>query len=166
MSAQIHERRIPFERPPRIRAMLTLEVASEVLKLAPESTEPDAFAARMQMREQTQEFDAWYATIVAGSSSEILTAVAAGRTTLGIASPPELVAQAYRGEGPFTEPIPIRRIFSCGTCEIICAADAPEDFVTSVCKAIDARKGGLGLERSDSPVPLHAAAEAFFGFPE
>jgi hypothetical protein len=169
MSEQIHERRLPFERPPRIRSMLTLSVASEVLALAPDT---GTFTTQLQMREQTQEFDAWYATIVAGSSTDILTTVAGGTTVLGIAAPPELAVQAFLGEAPFTERLAIRRIFSFGNCEVVCSAGAPEDFVLSACRAIEARKEQLGiasavdccdyLRQHESSVPLHPVAEAFW----
>jgi hypothetical protein len=164
MTAQIHVRRVPFEKPPRIRAMLTLSVASEVLALAPASAEPGTFTTRMQLREQTQEFEAWYATIVAGTTGDIVTAVAAGATVLGIV-PPELLVQA--AERPA-----IRSLFSFGDRELICSADAPADFVASVCRAVEARKNELGvastvdcrdwLRQQESSVPLHAAAKAFW----
>lgn len=161
MSAQIHERRLPFERPPRIRSMLTLAVASEVLKLAPDSNQ--SFTARLQMREQTQEFDAWYATIVAGDSPDIVAAVAAGETVLGIV-PAEQLRSA---------PLDVRRVYSLDAGEIICSAQAPADFVTAVCKAIEDRKSTLGmpanadarnrlLERPDEAVPMHPVAETFW----
>jgi hypothetical protein len=170
MSAQIHKRRVPFEKPPRIRAMLTLSVASEVLALAPMSVD-SVFTTRMQLREQTQEFEAWYATIVAGSSSDVVTTVAAGDTVLGIA-PAELAVQAYLGKAPFAERLAIRRVFSLDGREVICSEAAPDDFVTSICHAIAARKNELGiastvecrgwLRAHDSSVPLHAAAAAFW----
>jgi hypothetical protein len=160
MSAQIHPRPIPFEKPPRIRAMLTLGVASEVLALAPASTEPGTFTLRMQLREQTQEFEAWYATMVAGNAGEVLAAMAAGNTVLGIAAP------------PFADPLAIRRLFSLDGQDIICSAAAPDDFVTSICRAIELRKDQLGvppavacgdwLRAHDNAVPLHAAAAAFW----
>lgn len=159
MSAQIHKRRVPFEKPPRIRAMLTLSVASEVLALAPASADT-VFTTRMQLREQTQEFEAWYATIVAGNAREVVSAVASGATVLGIATP------------PFAEASAIRRVFSLDDREIICSAAAPDDFVTSICHAIAARKNELGvtpaaecrdwLRAHEGSVPLHAAAAAFW----
>lgn len=139
--------------------MLTLSVASEVLAQAPASTER-VFTTRMQLREQTQDFDAWYATIVAGSAGDVVTAVAEGDTVLGIAAP------------PFADPIAIRRIFSLDGRDVICSAAAPDDFVTSVCRAIEARKHELGilstvdcddwLRAHDSTVPLHPSAAAFW----
>jgi len=160
MSAQIHERRVPFEKPPRIRAMLTLSVASEVLARAPASTEAGTFTTRLQLREQTQEFEAWYASIVAGSSSDVVTAVAEGDTVLGIAAP------------PFADRLAIRRVFSLDGRDVICSAAAPDDFVTAICHAIEARKNELGiastvtcrdwLRTHDNAVPLHAAAAAFW----
>jgi hypothetical protein len=160
MSTQIHKRPPPpFEKPPRIRAMLTLGVASEVLALAPASTEPGTFTLRMQLREQTQEFEAWYATIVTGSTGDVVTAVAAVNTVLGIAAP------------PFANPL-IRRVFSLDGREVICSVAAPDDFVTSICRAIEIRKSQLGvppdvasgdwLRAHDSAVPLHAAAATFW----
>jgi hypothetical protein len=162
MSAQIHKRRVPFEKPPRIRAMLTLSVASEVLARAPASA--NGFATRMQLREQTQEFEAWYATIVAGTTSDVLTTVAAGETVMGIV-PTELLAQAAEG-------LALRRLFSFGGRELICAAQTPADCVESVCRAVEDRKNELGipanvdcrewLRQHESSVPLHAAAQAFW----
>jgi hypothetical protein len=159
MSAQIHKRPVPFEKPPRIRAMLTLGVASEVLALAP-AAPGQPFTTRMQLREQTQEFEAWYASIVAGSAGDVLAAVAAGDTVLGIAAP------------PFADAAAVRRVFSLDGRDVICAAAAPDDFVTSICRAIDLRKQQLGvppgvacddwLRAHDNAVPLHAAAAAFW----
>ena len=160
MSTQIHKRPPPpFEKPPRIRAMLTLGVASEVLALAPAAPNT-LFTTHMQLREQTQEFEAWYATMVAGSASDVLTAVLAGDTVLGIAAP------------PFADESGIRRVFSLDGREVICSAAAPDDFVTSICQAIALRKNQLGvpsnveprdwLRAHDGAIPLHAAAAAFW----
>jgi len=66
---QVHPRPHPVERPPRIRSMLTLEVASEILVRA-EGVAPGAFATRIQLRMQTGDFGDWFATIVAGDTTD------------------------------------------------------------------------------------------------
>jgi hypothetical protein len=114
----------------------------------------------MQLREQTQEFEAWYATMVAGSAGEVVTAIATGNTVLGIAAP------------PFADPLAVRRVFSLYGRDVLCSAVAPDDFVTSICRAIEVRKDQLGvppavacgdwLRAHDNVVPLHAAAAAFW----
>jgi TRAP-type uncharacterized transport system substrate-binding protein len=66
-TGRLHELR--FERPPRIRSMITLEVASEILARA-QATSAGAFATRIQLRQQTQDFEEWFATIVSGQGAE------------------------------------------------------------------------------------------------
>lgn len=65
---QQHPRPVPVEPPPRIRSMLTLEVASEILERAAASA-PGAFATRIGMRQQTQDFGDWFVTIAAGDAA-------------------------------------------------------------------------------------------------
>jgi hypothetical protein len=48
--------------------MLTLEVASEILARA-SAHAPGAFATRIGMRQQTQDFGAWFVTIAAGEGA-------------------------------------------------------------------------------------------------
>ena len=173
MSTQIHERRIPLEIPPRIRTMLTLSVASEVLRLAPEVIETAAFKMRLQLRNQMLESGAWYATIVSGNPIDVSNAVAAGGPMLGITSPAELVARAYRGEEPFSAPLDIRRVFSFPETVVACSTSAPDDFVAAACAAIVLRRSELGLAADvdlreslvlagSRDVPLHPAAEQFW----
>lgn len=64
LRGQIHPRAEKPERPPRIRSMLTLEVASEILARADVSA-PGAYATRLRLRQQTQDGDAWTAMIAA-----------------------------------------------------------------------------------------------------
>jgi hypothetical protein len=157
MSTQIHDRRVPFERPPRIRSMLTLEVASEILDLAPGLTEADSPVAKLQFREQTQDHDAWYATIVAGGDDAVR-AAAENATTLGIIAPRSLSDRAY------ADGLAVRRVFSYRDSDAICSANAPADFVESICRAIEASTADCRalLEEHVSPVPLHDAAQHFW----
>jgi len=124
---QIHPRREPPERPPRIRSMLTLEIASEVLARA-ESAATDAFSTRIQMRQQTQDFDVWFATILAGEPQTSLTAVAEGRADLAI------VAK------PFASALPLRSIAGVGDFELVCRSETPADIVAAFSAAAEARK--------------------------
>ncbi|HEV8022890.1 MAG TPA: TAXI family TRAP transporter solute-binding subunit [Candidatus Lustribacter sp.] len=64
LRGQIQPRQEKPERPPRIRSMLTLEVASEILARAGVSA-PGAYATRIRLRQQTQDGDTWFATIAA-----------------------------------------------------------------------------------------------------
>jgi hypothetical protein len=65
-NGQMHERRVPFERPPRIRSMLVLEIASEIVaRAAPGSTQ-----VHVRLRQQTQDVERWFATIAAGSTQD------------------------------------------------------------------------------------------------
>jgi hypothetical protein len=67
LHGQQHERRVPGERPPRIRSMIALEVASEILARAGSAGN---YATRVQLRQQTQDFKNWFATIVAGETAD------------------------------------------------------------------------------------------------
>ncbi len=129
---QIHPRREPPERPPRIRSMLTLEIASEVLARA-ESVATDAFSTRIQLRQQTQDFDVWFATILAGEPQASLAAVAEGRADLAI------VAK------PFAPGLPVRSIAALGDCELVCRSETPADIVAAFRSAAEARKVQLDV---------------------
>ncbi len=129
---QIHPRREPPERPPRIRSMLTLEIASEILARA-ESVATDAFSTRIQLRQQTQDFDVWFATILAGEPQASLAAVAEGRADLAI------VAK------PFASALPVRSIATLGDCELVCRSETPADIVAAFRAAAEARKAQLDV---------------------
>ena len=131
-AGQIHPRRDPPERPPRIRSMLTLEIASEVLART-ESVATDAFATRIQLRQQTQDFDVWFATILAGETLTALAAVAEGRADLAI------VAKHV------TSALPVRSIATLGDCELVCRAEAPAGIVAAFRAAAEARKSQLDV---------------------
>lgn len=120
---QIHPRREPPERPPRIRSMLTLEIASEVLARAG-STAPGAFATCIRLRQQTQDFKAWFATIVAGETADSLAALAEGRADLAIIDAPLPATPALHSVGTLDE------------CELMCRADAPADLVAAFRAAV------------------------------
>lgn len=127
-NGQIHPRREPPERPPRIRSMLTLEIASEVLTRA-ETVAPGAFATCIQLRQQTQDFTAWFATIVAGESGEALAAVAEGRADVAIVS------------SPWPSTPALRSIAALEDCELVCRAGAPADLVAAFCAAVQRISG-------------------------
>ena len=118
--SQIHPRCEPPERPPRIRSMLTLQIASEVLARAKGGT-PGAFATLIQMRRQTEDFDAWFATMEAGDPQASLAAVAEGRTTLAIVTAADLQATT----------LPVRSIATLDGCELVCHVDASADVVAA-----------------------------------
>jgi TRAP-type uncharacterized transport system substrate-binding protein len=122
-NGQIHPRREPPERPPRIRSMLTLEIASEVLARA-DSAAPGAFATRIQLRQQTQDFKAWFATIVAGEAAESLAALAEGRADVAIVS------------SPWPSTPALRTIVTLDDCELVCRTDAPAGLVAAFCAAL------------------------------
>ena len=125
LRGQLHERRLPGERPPRIRTMLTLEVASEILARADVAT-PNAYATKIQLRQQTQDLESWFATIVAGDAAGAGAAIAAGRADVAIVpagSTPSLAG--------------IDRI---GECEVVGRAGLPADVVAAVTRAIAARR--------------------------
>ena len=127
-NGQIHPRREPPERPPRIRSMLTLEIASEVLARS-EGVAPDAFATCIQLRQQTADFKAWFATIVADQTDEALAAVVEGRANVAIVS------------SPGTPPPALRSIATVDDCELMCRTDAPADLVAAFCGAVQRFSG-------------------------
>jgi hypothetical protein len=122
-NGQIHARREPPERPPRIRSMLTLEIASEVLARS-QSVAPDAFATCIQLRQQTADFKAWFATIVAGETNEALAEIAAERADVALVN------------SPWTPAPGLRSIASLDGCELICRAEAPAELVAAFCAAV------------------------------
>jgi TRAP-type uncharacterized transport system substrate-binding protein len=124
---QIHPRREPPERPPRIRSMLTLEIASEVLARA-ESAAADAFSTRIQMRQQTQDFDVWFATILAGEPQASLAAVAQGRADLAIVA------------APLNSALPVRSVAKVGDFELVCRSETPADMIAAFKAAAETRK--------------------------
>lgn len=119
-TSQIHPRCEPPERPPRIRSMLTLQIASEVLARATGNA-PGAYATLIQMRRQTDEFDDWFATMEAGDPQTSLTAVAEGRTTLAIVTAADLKATT----------LPVRRIATLDGCDLVCHVDTAADVVAA-----------------------------------
>jgi TRAP-type uncharacterized transport system substrate-binding protein len=64
LRGQIQPRQDKPERPPRIRSMLTLEVASEILART-DIAVPGAYATHIRLRQQTQDGDTWTAMIAA-----------------------------------------------------------------------------------------------------
>jgi TRAP-type uncharacterized transport system substrate-binding protein len=138
-TAQIHKRCEPPERPPRIRTMLTLQVASEVLARAVNDA-PGAFDTRIQLRRQTDEFDEWFATIVAGNATESLAAVAEGRANLAIVTRADQAANA----------LPVHSIVTSDDLELICRDDTPADIVTAFRDAFEHRKHEIRQTATES----------------
>jgi TRAP-type uncharacterized transport system substrate-binding protein len=128
LHGQLHERRVPGERPPRIRSMLTLEVASEIL-LRAGATTPNAYATKLRLRQQTQDFDTWFATIVAGEAAGAGAAVAAGRADVAIVPAGSMPSLA--------------RIDGFGDCDVVGRAGLPPDVAAAVSRAIAARRTEL-----------------------
>lgn len=117
---QLHAPRM--ERPPRIRSMITLEVASEILARS-NASGPETCSTRIQLRQQTQDFDEWFATIVSGAGPAPLTDVAEGRADLAIVASADVAA--------FATHVPLRSIATIDGCELVCRADAPADVVAA-----------------------------------
>jgi TRAP-type uncharacterized transport system substrate-binding protein len=128
---QQHPRSDTSERPPRIRSMITLEIASEILARSDAAT-PDAFTTRLQLRQQTTDFDEWFATIVSGETDDALARVADGRATLAIVGTPWKSAP------------PLRSIVTLSDCELVCREDAPADVVDAFRKAAETRRNEIG----------------------
>jgi TRAP-type uncharacterized transport system substrate-binding protein len=84
LTGELHPRRIPLERPPRIRSMLTLEIAAEVLARADAADDPGAFSTRIQLRQQSQARAEWFATIVAGEPERNLADLRLGRADVAV----------------------------------------------------------------------------------
>ena len=117
---QLHAPRM--ERPPRIRSMITLEIASEIIARATPQA-PDAFATRIQLRQQTADFDEWFATIVCGDGRASLTAVAERRAHLAIVGPGDVDA--------FATTLPVQRIATVDGSDLVCHADTPPDVIAA-----------------------------------
>jgi hypothetical protein len=117
---QLHAPRM--ERPPRIRSMITLEIASEILARSA-AVGPETFATRIQLRQQTQDFDEWFATIVSGDGRQSLTDVAEGRADLAIVAPADVAA--------FAADLPVQCIASVDDCALVCSAGAPADVIAA-----------------------------------
>lgn len=131
-ASQIHPRCEPPERPPRIRTMLTLQVASEVLARAVNDA-PGAFDTRIQLRRQTDDFDEWFATIVSGDPAKALGAVAEGRADLAIVPPGTIVANSWL----------VHTIAASGENELVCRDDTPADIVAAYRSAFEARQNEI-----------------------
>jgi hypothetical protein len=125
MTTQIHKPR--FERPPRIRSMITLEIASELLARAT-SDAPGAYETRIDVRQQSDS-EVWFAAIVSGDAPKALAAVAAGRADLAIVAPADLASCT----------LPVRSIFTFRDCELVCRADAPADVIAAFRQAAETR---------------------------
>jgi hypothetical protein len=123
LRGQQQERRVPGERPPRIRSMLTLEVASEILARA-ENNAPGAFATRIRLRQQTQDFDAWFATIVADAD-------AIGSSDVAIVGAGSPLSRS------------LRRIGSIAGCDIVVRSGLADDVILAVRGAMEARRSEL-----------------------
>jgi TRAP-type uncharacterized transport system substrate-binding protein len=126
LRGQVQARRVPGEHPPRIRSMLTLEVASEILARA-EGRTPGAYATRIRLRQQTQDVHAWFATIVAGEAADARAAVGEGRADVVIVEP---------GSAP-----ELKRIGTLAGCDVAGRTDLPADVAAAFSGAIAARRG-------------------------
>jgi len=122
---RLHELRV--ERPPRIRSMLTLEIASEILARA-EGAGAGAFTTRVRLRQQAQGGEQWFATIVSGPAGESFATLTEGQADLAIVS---------RGS---SVPMSLRTIFTLDDYQLVCRTDAPPDVVTAICSAAEARR--------------------------
>jgi len=127
-SGQIHQRKIPYERPPRIRSMVTLEIASEVLDRA-SADAPDAYATRVQLRQQTQDFETWFATIVSGDDGNALAALADGRADLAVVA----------AEASATSAHGLQTIVALDGVRLVARTDARSEVIAAVRAATGAR---------------------------
>ena len=95
--------RRPFT-PASVRSRLVLEVASELAG----RWEWDYKQVRLSMRLQGS--DDWGVTFLGSDSPDAIPEVARGEAQVAIVNPSAVATLAYRGAGPFPEPIPLRAI--------------------------------------------------------
>jgi TRAP-type uncharacterized transport system substrate-binding protein len=90
--------------PVTTRSKLVLEVASELVALEDKPWRQ----AMLYLREQGQ--DGWSARLFASDTPSGIEAVARGEADMGIINPSGPLTLAYRGTGPYKEPLPVRTI--------------------------------------------------------
>ncbi|HVA25640.1 MAG TPA: TAXI family TRAP transporter solute-binding subunit [Chloroflexota bacterium] len=90
--------------PVTTRSKLVLEVASELVALEDKPWRQ----AMLYLREQGE--DGWSARLFASDTPAGIEAVARGEADLGIINPSGPLTLAYRGAGPYKEPLPVRAI--------------------------------------------------------
>jgi TRAP-type uncharacterized transport system substrate-binding protein len=99
-----------MERPVRAapvmtRSKLLLEVTSEMVGVRGFTPQQ----ARLQLRRQGAA-NPWEFDLFASDAPSVFDEVASGKVQLGMINPADVLTLAYRGTGPFKEPIPVRTI--------------------------------------------------------
>jgi TRAP-type uncharacterized transport system substrate-binding protein len=98
---------LPFSQtrptPPIIRSRLALEVASEIV-----GYRGAAAQARITLLQQGSEKADL--CLFGSNAPSVIPEVARGEVQLAIVNPSTILALAYRGKGPFSEPLPVRTI--------------------------------------------------------
>jgi TRAP-type uncharacterized transport system substrate-binding protein len=96
----------PVHAPPVVtRSKLLLEVTSEIIgdrAFGPQQ-------ARLQLRRQGAA-NPWELSLFASDAPSIFDDVARGEAQIGMINPSDVLTLAYRGTGPFKEPLPVRAI--------------------------------------------------------
>ncbi|HLQ34128.1 MAG TPA: TAXI family TRAP transporter solute-binding subunit [Chloroflexota bacterium] len=93
-----------FAIPATTRSRLMLEVASELVG------EADWFQRQAKVSLREQGAAGWPLTMFAGDTPSAIDEVVEGRAQIAIVNPAEPLTLAYRGTGPFPEPLPVRVI--------------------------------------------------------
>src|SRR5439155_16260527 len=94
----------PMRGPVTMRSMLMLEVASELSRTGPWLNKQ----AKILMREQGAKD--WALSLFASDAPGSIDEIVSGDADFAICNPGGVLAMAYRGAGPYKEPIPLRAI--------------------------------------------------------
>lgn len=125
----------PVRASPRVtRSKLLLEVASEII-------EDGAFTAqqaRLQLRKQGAA-NPWEYDLFASDAPGVFEEVARGDVQLAMINPADVLALAYRGTGPFKEPIPVRTITVIPSYDAFMFAISEDTGLTSLAEIRDRR---------------------------
>ena len=90
-----------FAIPATTRSRLMLEVASELVG------EPSWTQRQVKVTLREQGAPDWPVTFIASDTPDAIGAVVGGQAAVGIVNPEEPLSLAYRGAGPFPEPLPV-----------------------------------------------------------
>jgi TRAP-type uncharacterized transport system substrate-binding protein len=134
--AEGHKR---WTRPPVMRSRFAIEVAAELVAMEDQSLK----RARVQLRHADYDTD-WPINLLASSTMEGIDAVTKGEATLSLINPAAILTMAYRGTGPFREPLPLRLITTFPSPDA-CALAASKELGLSSWDDLARRKPALQM---------------------
>ena len=121
-----------------VRSRLGLELASELVAM------PDWPHKQVRITMRDQGAEAWGFDLFASDAPYVIDDVAQGKVQLAICNPGAVLTLAFKGTGPYKEPIPVRAVTVIGSYDQLVLAVTEASGITSLTK-IRERKYPLRL---------------------